>query len=77
MDDLTWHAGLQKSICALPASSDRHSVFLRPVAANWFDFFHYDFVAGRPFIQTEYDAGRAAFEKQKMNGVACVTVKMV
>lgn len=63
VDDLTWHAGLQKSICALPASSDRHSVFLRPVAANWFDFFHYDFVAGRPFIQTEYDAGRAAFEK--------------
>lgn len=63
VDDLTWHAGLQKSICALPASSDRHSVFLRPVAANWFDFFRYDFVAGRPFVRAEYDAGRAAFEK--------------
>lgn len=63
VDDLTWHAGLQKSICALPASSDRHSVFLRPVAANWFDFFHYDFLAGRPFVRAEYDAGRAAFEK--------------
>ena len=63
VDTLTWHGGLQKALCALPASSDRHSVFLRPVAANWFSFFRYDFVAGRPFTQAEYDAGRAAFQE--------------
>lgn len=62
VDELTWHGGLQSALCALPASSDRHSVLLRPVAANWFDFFRYRFVAGRPFIRSEYDAGRAAFE---------------
>ena len=62
VDRLTWHGGLHKAVCALPASSDRHSVFLRPVAADWFDFFHYDFVAGRPFTRAEYDAARAAFE---------------
>ncbi len=61
VDELTWHGGLSKAVCALPASSDRRSVMLRPVAANWFDFFRYDFVAGRPFTQAEYDAGRAAF----------------
>lgn len=63
MDELTFHGGLQKAVCALPASSDRYPVLLRPVAANWFDFFHYDFLAGRPFTQAEYDAGRSAFEK--------------
>ena len=63
VDELTWHGGLSKAVCALPASSDRQSVMLRAVAANWFDFFRYDFVAGRPFTQAEYDAGRAAFEK--------------
>lgn len=63
VDELTWHGGLSKAVCALPASSDRCSVLLRPVAANWFDFFRYDFVAGRPFTQAEYDAGRAAFEQ--------------
>ena len=64
VDGLTWHGGLRKALCALPASSDRHSVFLRPVAANWFGFFRYDFVAGRPFTQAEYDAGRAAFQEE-------------
>lgn len=63
VDELTWHSGLNKAVCSLPASSDRHSVLLRAVAANWFDFFRYDFVAGRPFTKAEYDAGRAAFEK--------------
>jgi putative ABC transport system permease protein len=62
VDELTFHGGLRKAVCALPASSDRHPVLLRPVAANWFDFFRYDFLAGRPFTQAEYDAGRAAFE---------------
>ena len=47
VDELTWHSGLNKAVCSLPASSDRHSVLLRAVAANWFDFFRYDFVAGR------------------------------
>ena len=63
VDTLTWHGGLQRALCSLPASSDRQSVFLRPVAANWFSFFSYDFVAGRPFTQAEYDAGRAAFQE--------------
>ena len=63
VDELTFHGGLRKAVCALPASSDRHSVLLRPVAANWFEFFRYDFLAGRPFTQAEYDAGRAALEK--------------
>ena len=63
VDELTWHGGLLKGLCSLPASSDRHSVMLRPVAANWFDFFSYRFVAGRPFTRSEYDAGQAAFEK--------------
>ena len=63
VDTLTWHGGLQRALCSLPASSDRQSVFLRPVAANWFSFFQYDFVAGRPFTQAEYDAGRAAFQE--------------
>ena len=34
VDELTWHGGLRKSLCSLPASSDRYSVMLRPVAAN-------------------------------------------
>lgn len=38
VDELTWHSGLSKAVCSLPASSDRHSVLLRAVAANWFDF---------------------------------------
>lgn len=63
VDELTFHGGLRKAVCALPASSDRHSVLIRPVAANWFEFFRYDFLAGRPFTQAEYDAGRAALEK--------------
>ena len=63
VDELTWHGGLRKSLCSLPASSDRYSVMLRPVAANWFDFFSYHFVAGRPFTRSEYDTGRAAFEQ--------------
>ena len=67
VDDLTWHAGLYNSVCSLPASSDRYSVLLRPVAANWFDFFSYRFVAGRPFTKAEYDAGRAAFEQADEN----------
>ena len=48
VDTLTWHGGLQRALCSLPASSDRQSVFLRPVG---------------PFTQAEYDAGRAAFQK--------------
>ena len=63
VDTLTWHSGLYKSVCSLPASSDRHSVFARRVAPNWFDLFRYEFVAGRPFTQAEYDAGRAAVQE--------------
>lgn len=54
---------MQQVVCALPASSDRHNVLVRSVAANWFSLFRYDFVAGRPFTQAEYDAGRAAFQE--------------
>lgn len=63
VDELTWHGGLRKALCSLPASSDRLPAMLRPVAANWFGFFRYRFVAGRPFTRAEYDAGRAAFEQ--------------
>lgn len=38
VDELTFHGGLSNALCSLPASSDRHSVLLRPVSANWFDF---------------------------------------
>lgn len=62
VDATLWHGGLAKAICSLPASADRHAAFVRPVSANWFGCFHYHFVAGRPFTQSEYDAGRAAFE---------------
>lgn len=58
----TWHGGLLKYVASLPASSERRPLFVRPVAADWFRLFEYEFVAGRPFTQAEYDAGRAARE---------------
>lgn len=61
VEETTWYATLEKSVCSLPASSERHSYLVRSVAANWFTFFTYDFVAGRPFTQEEYDLGRAAY----------------
>ncbi len=64
VEDVTWHGGLSNAICSLPASSERTKFMLRSVAANWFTFFDYDFVAGRPFTQEEYDAARNALERQ-------------
>lgn len=61
VEEHTWYAAMGKSVCSLPASSERFSLLVRPVAANWFDFFQYEFIAGRPFTQEEYDMGRSAY----------------
>ncbi|WP_373802779.1 ABC transporter permease [Bacteroides heparinolyticus] len=58
VEDVTWYRGVSKSICGLPASRSTYNYFARPVAGNWFDFFRYEFVAGRPFTAEEYDASR-------------------
>lgn len=63
VEEDTYYAALGKRICSLPASSERYNLMVRPVAANWFRFFHYDFVAGRPFTQGEFDMGRNAFRE--------------
>lgn len=63
VEDATWYAALDKSVCSLPASSERHNLLVRSVAANWFTFFRYDFVAGRSFTQAEYDMGRSAYRE--------------
>lgn len=60
---VTYHAGLNNVFCSLPASADREQFFMRSVAANWFSFFDYTFIAGRAFTQEEYDASRAIFVK--------------
>lgn len=63
VEDATWHAALVKGACSLPASSDRQNCYIKSVAPNWFVFFEYDFLAGRPFTQAEYDLGRSAFQE--------------
>lgn len=59
----TWYARLEQQTCAKPASSDRHNVYVRAVAGNWFALFSYRFVAGRPFNEAEYEAGHVASGK--------------
>lgn len=56
--EVTWYHGISKTPCCLPASKEISNYFSRPVAVNWFEFFDYEFVAGRPFTQEEYDARR-------------------
>ena len=56
--EVTWYHGVSKSPCNLSASNETFNNFIRPVADNWFKFFEYDFIAGRPFTQEEYDARR-------------------
>ena len=63
VEDDTWYAALIKGTCSLPASFDRHNYYVKSVASNWFSFFEYDFIAGRPFTQAEYDLTRSAFQK--------------
>lgn len=63
VEDDTWYAALIKGTCSLPASFDRHNYYVKSVAPNWFSFFEYDFIAGRPFTQAEYDLTRSAFQK--------------
>ncbi|MGN0054268.1 MAG: ABC transporter permease [Bacteroides sp.] len=65
VEEHTWYAAMGKSVCSLPASSERFSLLVRPVAANWFDFFQYEFIAGRPFTQEEYDMGRSAYTESR------------
>ena len=63
VEDATWYAALMKGACSLPASSDRHNYNIKNVAPNWFSFFEYDFIAGRPFTQAEYDLARGALQE--------------
>lgn len=63
VEEDTWYATLDKSVCSLPASAERYNLLVRSVAANWFHFFQYRFVAGRPFTQAEYDLGRSAYRE--------------
>ncbi|MCD7923824.1 MAG: ABC transporter permease [Bacteroides sp.] len=56
--NVTWYHGVSKTPCSLPASNETFNYFVRPVAANWFDFYDYEFIAGRSFTQEEYDARR-------------------
>lgn len=65
VEETTWYAALSRSVCSLPASSERHSLLVRSVAADWFRFFRYEFVAGRPFTQAEYDRARGAYRPGK------------
>lgn len=58
VDDVTWYRGVSKTPCSLPASNETFNYYIRPVAPNWFSFFEYEFIAGRPFTQEEYDAQR-------------------
>lgn len=58
VDDVTWYRGVMKTPCSLPASLETFNYYVRPVATNWFSFFEYEFIAGRPFTQEEYDAQR-------------------
>lgn len=56
--EVTWYRGVSKTPCNLAASNESSNYFVRPVAGNWFQFFDYEFIAGRPFTQEEYDARR-------------------
>lgn len=56
--EVTWYRGISKTPCNLSASNETFNYFVRPVAGNWFTFFDYEFVTGRPFTQEEYDARR-------------------
>ena len=61
-EDATWYISFSEAVVSLPASSDRYNYRVKNVAPNWFTFFDYDFKAGRPFTQAEYDLGRSAFQ---------------
>ncbi len=56
--EVTWYRGVSKTPCNLSASNEIFNYYVRPVADNWFKFFDYEFIAGRPFTQEEYDARR-------------------
>ena len=60
-EDATWYSAIEQAVVSLPASSERYNFRVKNVAPNWFTFFEYDFKAGRPFNQAEYDLGRSAF----------------
>lgn len=62
-EDATWYSSIEKAVVSLPASSDRYNYRLKNVAPNWFAFWEYNFLAGRPFTQAEYDLGRSAFKQ--------------
>ena len=51
--EVTWYRGVSKTPCNLSASNEIFNYYVRPVADNWFKFFDYEFIAGRPFTQEE------------------------
>ena len=51
----TWSGYLSESTVSMPGGNDKHRFFTNDVAANWFDMFDYDFIAGKPFTEAEYD----------------------
>lgn len=61
VEDITYHSTFGQAVCSLPASYERFRFRVKNVAANWFDFFRYEFIAGRPFTQAEYDLARSAY----------------
>lgn len=58
VEDITWYCGVAKTPCSLLASNEIYNYYIRSVAANWFSFYEYEFIAGRSFTQEEYDAQR-------------------
>ena len=61
-EDVTWCSSIEEVVVSLPTSSERYNFQVKNVAPNWFSFFDYNFKAGRPFTQSEYDLGRSAFQ---------------
>lgn len=51
----TWSGYLAESSVSMPGGADKHRFFVNDVAANWFDMFDYNFIAGKPFTEAEYD----------------------
>lgn len=58
VEDITWYVKASKTICGIPSSDKTSNYFVRPVADNWFKFFEYKFIDGRPFTKEEYDSKR-------------------
>ncbi len=51
----TWSGYLGTSPCAMTSGGEQTRLFVKDVPVNWFDFFDYTFIAGRPFAEAQYD----------------------